>query len=311
MARRRFTRGMTRLKDSENGNILLITAALLLVLILSFAALTEYGRYFLLREKTQTAADAAALAAGMAGTTRWIEFDVHFDYGRWMKSVPFSCDPYTVCYRDSDGEKVCYKKWRTCYDHVPYNPGIVPLNAYHDREKDAPGKIEGFEYPRLMELRDKVLKETCTSFGSRYKPVSPNPCYVSGVDAYGPFIEDRWLEYSGKDQKPAAEAYFLANLPGLAKGGDVTDVSVHRVPSEWKFDPDTGVNYPDPKPLREDPYYPSVIVKAKTYIEKLWDRFRAYLGPTETNVCAQASTHYASPQTGKWSRPPDEACVPR
>lgn len=292
-----FIRGMTTLKKSDEANILLITAAIIFVLVLILAAITEYGRYFLIREKTQTAADSAALAAAAAGTTRWIEFDVTFDYGYWWKSVPYYCD----C--TSYGCDICY-------DHYLFRPGVDLLTKFHDREKDAPGKVAGYVYKPLKDRRDFVLRNQCLYYGSRKSPVYPNACYAYGMNVRGPIIQDRWVEYNPGEKETAANTFFKANLPNSAKDGYIETLDIHLVPPKWDYDNNTEVYYPDPKPLRNDRFYPSVIVKAKVTIEKLWDNFRAYLGPQETSVCAQASTHYAHPTSGNWSKPPDEACVP-
>jgi hypothetical protein len=64
-------------------------AVLVIVLTLLFAGLVEFGRFLILKEQTQTASDAAALAASYSGVKKWVNIDVITDRGN--KTV-YCCD---------------------------------------------------------------------------------------------------------------------------------------------------------------------------------------------------------------------------
>lgn len=72
---------MKQLVTNEQGTILPIMAVLVVVLTLLFAGLAEFGRYLILREQTQTASDAAALAASYSNVRRKVKIDVITDRG--------------------------------------------------------------------------------------------------------------------------------------------------------------------------------------------------------------------------------------
>lgn len=82
---------------NESGTILVVMAAVCVALTVLFAGACEFGRYLLVRERTQTAADAAALAASLSGVQRWVKVDVYSDRG---ESVV--CDEDT-CWCESCG----------------------------------------------------------------------------------------------------------------------------------------------------------------------------------------------------------------
>ncbi len=63
------------------------------VLILLFAVLCEIGRVMIIREKTQTAADAASLAVARGAATRQVKFTVYTDRG--YRQLP--CSPDGTC----------------------------------------------------------------------------------------------------------------------------------------------------------------------------------------------------------------------
>ncbi len=73
---KRFIRGGTKTLKDEHGSILVLTAALVLLLTLCFAGLSEIGRFLIVREQTQTATDAASLAASGSGVKRWVRLTV-------------------------------------------------------------------------------------------------------------------------------------------------------------------------------------------------------------------------------------------
>ncbi len=66
---------------NERGTLLPIMAVFVIVLTLLFAGLVEFGRFLILKEQTQTASDAAALAASYSGVKRWVNIDVKTDRG--------------------------------------------------------------------------------------------------------------------------------------------------------------------------------------------------------------------------------------
>jgi len=55
------------LKQDERGSILIITAAACLIFTFLFMGIVEFGRWLLVKEQAQTAADAAALAGAVSG----------------------------------------------------------------------------------------------------------------------------------------------------------------------------------------------------------------------------------------------------
>lgn len=72
---------------NESGTILVVMAAVCVALTVLFAGVCELGRYLLLRERTQTAADAAALAASLSGVQRWVKVDVYTDRGETLVCI--------------------------------------------------------------------------------------------------------------------------------------------------------------------------------------------------------------------------------
>jgi len=75
--------GRTALNDEE-GNILIITTFLMLIFVFLLVGLCEFGRVMIIREKTKTAADAAALAQAGSGVMKKIKINIHLDKG-WQK----------------------------------------------------------------------------------------------------------------------------------------------------------------------------------------------------------------------------------
>lgn len=66
---------------NEQGTIFPIMAVFVVVLALLFAGLAEFGRFLILKEQTQTASDAAALAASYSNAKRKVNVDVITDRG--------------------------------------------------------------------------------------------------------------------------------------------------------------------------------------------------------------------------------------
>jgi|GEM_PF-3071924 len=66
-------------------------AAICVALSLLFAGICEFGRFLLLREQAQTAADAAALAGAVSGVKRWVNITVFSDRGDSWECDEFSC----------------------------------------------------------------------------------------------------------------------------------------------------------------------------------------------------------------------------
>ncbi|WP_081328475.1 pilus assembly protein TadG-related protein [Neomoorella thermoacetica] len=71
-----------RCTSDESGAIFILTAAVVVMLTLLFAGVAEFGRALIIREQTQTASDAAALAAATSGVHRWVKIDVVTDRGQ-------------------------------------------------------------------------------------------------------------------------------------------------------------------------------------------------------------------------------------
>ncbi|WP_273000620.1 pilus assembly protein TadG-related protein [Hydrogenibacillus schlegelii] len=255
--------------ENERGNLLLITAAVIVVLIIAFAGLTEFGRYLIMREQAQTAADAAALAAATSGTKTWVKIDV-----------------YTYCgaSRTKDGCESC---------------GTRVVRGVIGTERDLIDRGEWIRYTTPQ----------CE-------------CSCGGLQTWYEIV-DRWVEYKRGDQAQAAGRFFQANRPTFAETADVRSVEVRRYPTVWETvrqdyahidylnaNPHY-VTYPVPDDLRQDPFYPSVVVRAEAWMKTLWDGFLGIFRDRKANVCAQGDTFYQDPQTGRWIKPPDEACVPR
>lgn len=98
---RLYIRGGIKLLKNERGSILIITAALVLLLTLLFAGLCEFGRFLIAREQTQTAADAAALAAAGSGEQKHVQIVVHTTEREYEVCDSSGChgeddDPYNV-----------------------------------------------------------------------------------------------------------------------------------------------------------------------------------------------------------------------
>jgi hypothetical protein len=79
--RKQFIPGGMKILKNEQGTILVITTALIILLCILFAGIVEFGRYLVVREQAQTATDAAALAASTSGIHRFVEIDVVTDRG--------------------------------------------------------------------------------------------------------------------------------------------------------------------------------------------------------------------------------------
>lgn len=78
---KQFTRGGMKILKNENGNILILSIFLILVITLLFAGMVEFGRAMIVKEQLQTAADSAALAAAGSGTHRQVKINVITDKG--------------------------------------------------------------------------------------------------------------------------------------------------------------------------------------------------------------------------------------
>jgi hypothetical protein len=61
---------------SEKGSILILTAATCLIFTLLFMGITEYGRWLLVKEQAQTAADAASLAGAVSGISSIVTLQI-------------------------------------------------------------------------------------------------------------------------------------------------------------------------------------------------------------------------------------------
>lgn len=85
-----FIRGRTVL-NKEEGNILIITAFLMLVFVFLLVGLCEFGRVMVIREKTKTAADSAALAQAGSGVEKKIKINIHLDKG-WQRDKKGRCN---------------------------------------------------------------------------------------------------------------------------------------------------------------------------------------------------------------------------
>jgi len=73
----------------QRGAVMLVTAAAVLLLMVAVLAVVDFGRVMILREQLQTAADAAALAAGLSGVQRMVKVDVYTDRG---ETIVCDCD---------------------------------------------------------------------------------------------------------------------------------------------------------------------------------------------------------------------------
>lgn len=80
-----------RATSNESGAVLVVMAAVCVALSLLFAGICEFGRFLLMREQTQTAADAAALAGAVSGVKRWVNITVFTDRGDRLKCNKFGC----------------------------------------------------------------------------------------------------------------------------------------------------------------------------------------------------------------------------
>lgn len=89
MPRRPLVGEIWRPATNERGTLLPVMAVLVVALTALFAGLVEFGRFLLLKEQTQTASDAAALAASYSGVKRWVNIDVITNKG---KEVVYCCD---------------------------------------------------------------------------------------------------------------------------------------------------------------------------------------------------------------------------
>jgi len=61
---------------NESGAVLVITAFMVVILTLLFAGMVELGRVMIIRERTQTAADAASLASALSEVKRMVKVEV-------------------------------------------------------------------------------------------------------------------------------------------------------------------------------------------------------------------------------------------
>lgn len=85
--------GKTLLKtmNNERGAILVMMTIAVLVFTLLFACMVELGRYLIVREQLQTAADAASLAASTSGVHRWVKINVTTDRGQVERCNKDTC----------------------------------------------------------------------------------------------------------------------------------------------------------------------------------------------------------------------------
>lgn len=97
-------RTLRKATGDESGAVLVILAFLCFVFVLLFVGICEFGKLVYVREQTQTAVDAAALAG--ASTVDWyVQLDVNgtpvtgpkkilLDYGCWTKYAPADGDAW-------------------------------------------------------------------------------------------------------------------------------------------------------------------------------------------------------------------------
>ncbi len=77
--------------SNDRGSILVLFSVVMIVFIFILAGMVEFGRVLLIREKLQTAADAAALASCTSEVRRMVDIDVITDrgdkkYSHWVGS---------------------------------------------------------------------------------------------------------------------------------------------------------------------------------------------------------------------------------
>lgn len=76
---------------NERGNILIIFASVMIVIFVLFAGMVDFGRYLIIREKMQTAADAAALASSTSEVKRMVNITVTTDRGNAHHCNKYRC----------------------------------------------------------------------------------------------------------------------------------------------------------------------------------------------------------------------------
>lgn len=96
---KRYIPGKTKLKDEskERGSITMLTLGLVLILLLLFVIMCEFGRVMLVREQLQTATDAAALAGAGSELHRQVKINVVSDLGYKKKTCYDESGEYPCC----------------------------------------------------------------------------------------------------------------------------------------------------------------------------------------------------------------------
>lgn len=182
--------GMTSRRASplnQRGAILVLTAVVSVILALLFVGIAELGRFMILREQAQTAADAAALAASLSGVEKMVKVRVYTDRGREEH-----CS--TSCTTDEEGNESCTTDcW--CSDC-----GVVTREVV-GREVDL--------------VDNGGWRRYCEPF-----------CDCGGGKCEYEIVE-RWVRYDNYWPQRAAETFFEANRPWLAVLASVTRVNVH------------------------------------------------------------------------------------
>lgn len=100
---------MKKILSDQRGSYLVIMTAMTLMLALLFVGMVEVGKVLIVKEQTQTATDAAALAASGTGVKKWVEIEVTTKRGS-----------YRSCSTKSDGRTRC-----SCYDCGTAPPVVV------------------------------------------------------------------------------------------------------------------------------------------------------------------------------------------
>lgn len=181
--------------SDERGAVLALTAVAAFVLVLLFAGLAEFGRWLILREQLQTAADAAALAASYSGAERWVNIDVKTERGERIE-----CDEFG-CWCEGCG---------------------VSVRNVTGKERDL---LDGRPSARTIRDSDDIP-------GSGWDHYCRTPCSCSDEAFCWYEVKKRWVKYSPSYSRDAADAFFHMNLPGQAEWGGVEDLEFRNFESQ-------------------------------------------------------------------------------
>lgn len=153
----------TNVTRDDRGSILIIAAAIVIILVLLFVALSEYGRYLIMREQTQTAADAAALA-GASGVIRYVTIEVVTERGSEEECEPdndggwdcycVSCGTVRKEVTGTETELIDEEKWKD-YVWPPCDCG-----GYQMRFKAPPFRAGDIRCPPRMEVQKCISSES-------------------------------------------------------------------------------------------------------------------------------------------------------